>query len=178
MEHERLVLESCHSTWIFDLARHRFCRELRGPQAGAATARTAWEPYHALELDERSERFTVVLNAEGTRLLQSWRHTGICDQCDTQATSQLTLADIGGHADGPAAGRRHLKTLRDLLDGSAGRDRSGRRRRTAGRLGRPSASAPSYSTARRQQHPGATPPNVVGPDRRLRRFGVGRAGPC
>ena len=25
-----VILESCHSTWVFDLARMRFCRILRG----------------------------------------------------------------------------------------------------------------------------------------------------
>lgn len=84
---EPLVLESCHSTWVFDVERHRFCRTPRGSQLTGA--HTAWQHYHALELDEHSDRFVVVLNEAGTRLLQSWRHVGRCDVCDRSATGEL-----------------------------------------------------------------------------------------
>ena len=69
-----MILESCHSTWLFDPARMRFRRILKGLDLDARNASTAWRPYFGLELDPISESFVVLLNPEGTRLLRSWRH--------------------------------------------------------------------------------------------------------
>ncbi|MGA2520032.1 MAG: hypothetical protein ABSG81_04345 [Acidimicrobiales bacterium] len=92
------VFESCHSTWIFDTGRMRFRRLLKGgPGAGrvdAGTVTTQWRPYHQLWVDPRSDEFTVALNAEGTRLLHSWRHTHDCAQCGGRATTELSPAAL------------------------------------------------------------------------------------
>ena len=89
-----LVLESCHSTWLFDTTRMRFRRILKGLNLDARNASTAWRPYFGLELDPYSESFVVMLNAEGTRLLRSWRHVEHCPQCGGEATAELSLDEL------------------------------------------------------------------------------------
>ncbi len=88
------VLESCNSTWIFDTRRHLFRRVLKGADGVAHRVSTAWRPYYALELDDSSESFVVVLNAEGTRLLRSWRHLAHCVQCDGEPTTELSVDEL------------------------------------------------------------------------------------
>jgi hypothetical protein len=88
------VLESCNSTWLFDTERMRFRRVLKGVDVGRHAATTEWRPYFGLDVDPRSESFVVSLNAEGTRLLRSWRHTAQCTQCGGQATTELSLEEI------------------------------------------------------------------------------------
>ena len=82
-----MVLESCHSTWIFDVAHGRFRRVLKGGPAGASTP---WLAYFRLELDEGDDSFVVWLNADGTRRLRSWRHEDGCAACG-EATQELEL---------------------------------------------------------------------------------------
>lgn len=89
-----LVLESCHSTWLFDTTRMRFRRILKGLNLDARNASTAWRQYFGLELDPYSESFVVMLNAEGTRLLRSWRHVQHCPQCGGEATAELSLDEL------------------------------------------------------------------------------------
>ena len=89
-----LVLESCHSTWLFDTARLRFRRILKGLDIDAPNASTAWRSYYGLELDPYSESFVVLLNPEGTRLLRSWRHVETCPQCGGEATAELSAEDL------------------------------------------------------------------------------------
>jgi len=91
---EPFVLESCNSTWLFDTERMRFRRVLKGVDVGRHPAATDWRPYFELDLDPRSESFAVVLNAEGTRLLRSWRHTEQCSQCGGQASAELSLDEV------------------------------------------------------------------------------------
>ena len=88
------TLESCHSIWVFDEEQMRFRRILKGIEVSDGPVTTAWRPFHHLLVDEDSEAFTVVLNAEGTRMIRSWRHTGDCSQCTTQHTSQVSLSDV------------------------------------------------------------------------------------
>lgn len=90
---EFVVLESCHSTWMFDPEHHRFCRVLKGPLVSSSVA-TGWRPYHRLVLHPDSDAFVVFLDASGTRLLRSWRHTAHCDQCGGEVTAELSLADL------------------------------------------------------------------------------------
>ena len=78
---EPLVLESCHSTWLFDTERMRFRRVLKGLDVENHPASTGWRPYFGLDVDPVSESFVVLLNPEGTRLLRSWRHVDHCTQC-------------------------------------------------------------------------------------------------
>jgi len=89
-----LVLESCHSTWVFDTSQMRFRRILKGLDLDARDASTAWRPYYGLELDPLSESFVVLLNPEGSRLLRSWRHVQHCPQCGGDATAELSIQDL------------------------------------------------------------------------------------
>ena len=89
-----LVLESCHSTWIFDTERMRFRRVLKGLALETHAATTAWRAYYGLEVDPISESFVVLLNAEGTRLLRSWRHVKECPQCGGNQTAELSLEEL------------------------------------------------------------------------------------
>jgi hypothetical protein len=89
-----LVIESCHSTWVIDMEHGRFRRILKGLDEGAAHAATEWRPCFGVEIDPESESFVVLLNAEGTRLLRSWRHVQHCAQCGGEATSELSLDEL------------------------------------------------------------------------------------
>lgn len=88
-----LVLESCHSTWLFDNQDLRFCRVVRGPRMDSSVA-TEWRPYDHLVLSEDSNAFVVFLDSSGTRLLRSWRHTARCDRCGKEVTAQYSLAEL------------------------------------------------------------------------------------
>jgi|SRR5271168_1094467 len=89
-----IVLESCHSTWLFDTERMRFRRVLKGLDLDVRHASTAWRPYFGLDLDPMSESFVVLLNQEGTRLLRSWRHVEHCQQCGGDATVELSIDEL------------------------------------------------------------------------------------
>ena len=91
---DAVVLESCHSTWVFDPAGMRFCRILKGIEVAHRTVSTEWRPYWDLEFHPRDETFTVYLNVTRTRLIRSWRHTQHCLQCGGHETSELSLDDI------------------------------------------------------------------------------------
>ena len=91
---EPLVLESCHSTWLFDTERMRFRRVLKGLHLDNHPASTGWRPYFGLDIDPVSESFVVLLNPEGTRLLRSWRHVEHCTQCGGEATGELSLDEL------------------------------------------------------------------------------------
>jgi hypothetical protein len=89
-----LVLDSCHSTWVFDQPARRFRRVLKGLDVDPSLAATDWREYERLELDENSEAFVVVLNATGTRRIRSWRHVTDCSQCEGEQTVELSLEDL------------------------------------------------------------------------------------
>ncbi len=89
-----LVLDSCHSTWLFDEAAGRFRRILKGLDLDPALAATEWREYERLELSDTSEAFVVVLNAAGTRRIRSWRHVDGCEQCEGERTVELSVEDI------------------------------------------------------------------------------------
>lgn len=88
-----VILESCHSTWVFDLARMRFCRILRGMVARCSVS-TGWRPYSDLEINPGDETFTVYLSVSRTRVIRSWLHTHACTQCRGHTTTELSLEDI------------------------------------------------------------------------------------
>lgn len=73
---EVVTIESCHSTWEFDVRNMRFRRVLRGAGTGPPPV-TNWRPYFALD-HPHPDSFVVHLNREGTRLLSSWRHGPGC----------------------------------------------------------------------------------------------------
>jgi hypothetical protein len=88
------TLESCHSTWIFDTDRMRFRRILNDIEVGHRSVSTAWRPYFELQADPTAETFTIILKADRSRLIQSWRHTPDCVQCGDHRTGELSLEDI------------------------------------------------------------------------------------
>jgi hypothetical protein len=69
------VIQSHHTTWVFDADRMRFARLPRGTDPTAPISEGQWEPYHSLEVDAATGEFTVALNPAGTRLLRSWKAT-------------------------------------------------------------------------------------------------------
>ena len=89
-----LVLESCHSTWIFDPLHLQLRRILKGVGVGNRSVMTAWRAYWQVELDFEGEGFTVYLNSSRSRLIRSWRHTQNCSQCGGSDTAELSLEDI------------------------------------------------------------------------------------
>ena len=98
---EDLLIDSCHSRWVFNTESKRFRRVLKGPGIGLRTVTTEWRPYAELHVDEYSDAFTVVLHEDGTRMLRSWRHrTGLCAQCGAQVTEELSVVDIAHAGDG------------------------------------------------------------------------------
>lgn len=89
-----LVIDSCHSTWLFDEGSKRFRRILKGLDVDPALAATDWRSYERLELSDTSEAFVVVLNPAGTRRIRSWRHVDGCEQCEGERTVELSVEDI------------------------------------------------------------------------------------
>jgi hypothetical protein len=89
-----LVVDSCHSTWLFDAPARRFRRILKGLDVDPALAATDWRPYERLEFSEGSDAFIVLLNEAGTRRIRSWRHIDGCEQCEGERTSELSVEDI------------------------------------------------------------------------------------
>jgi len=88
------VIDSCHSTWLFDVPALRFRRMLKGLDVDPSLAATEWRPYVRLEFPEDSDAFVVVLNEAGTRRIRSWRHVEGCDQCDGAQTIELSVEDL------------------------------------------------------------------------------------
>ena len=89
-----MVIESCHSTWIFDTDRMRFCRILKDIRVSHRCVTTEWRPYADLEIDEQAETFSVYLKADRSRLIRSWRHTHDCTECAGNQTAELSVEDI------------------------------------------------------------------------------------
>ncbi len=89
-----LVVDSCHSTWLFDVAEKRFRRILKGLDVDPALAATDWRTYDRLEMSEDSEAFVVILNEAATRRIRSWRHVEGCEQCEGERTMELSVEDI------------------------------------------------------------------------------------
>jgi len=89
-----IIVESCHSTWIFDPDRMRFCRILKGIEVAYGSVSTDWRPYWKLEVDPDAETFCVYLNGSRSRLIKTWRHTPDCAQCGVHETTELSLEDI------------------------------------------------------------------------------------
>ncbi len=88
------VLESCHSTWVFDVDRDRFRRVPRGVDIRMPSEQE-WHPYYRLDIDAGTGAFAIALNPEGTRMLRSWVHEEPCLHCMAgEVTSELLLAPV------------------------------------------------------------------------------------
>ena len=88
-----LVVESCHSRWIFDAKNRRFRRVLKGPHLVQPVS-TEWRAFDRLVFSEDSDAFLVFLDALGSRVLRSWRHVGPCARCGEQLTTEMSLEDL------------------------------------------------------------------------------------
>ncbi len=91
---DAIVLESCHSTWVFDTEHQRYCRILKGIEVADRPVSTEWRPYWSLHVEPHIESFTIYLNAAHTRQVRSWRHTRDCAQCGGHETAELSIDDI------------------------------------------------------------------------------------
>jgi len=115
-----MIIESCHSTWIFDAERGLFRRVLKDIDATPHEVVTPWRTYYGLEVDPHSESFVVLLNPEGTKLLSSWRHLTDCTECGGHATAELSLVDIRAQTrkarDEDAAGGDRAPTTGGVVD--------------------------------------------------------------
>jgi hypothetical protein len=87
------VLESCHSTWLFDEINHRFCRVVKATVLDDVVT-TEWRDYDHLVLQEDSSAFVVFLDSRGTRLLRAWLHETACKQCGREDTGEMSLDDL------------------------------------------------------------------------------------
>ena len=75
-----VVVESCTTTWAFDVGRSRFARMPRGVPLTSISAE--WRPYSELTLDLTAGTLEVALDQAGTRLLRSQIHTDeACPTC-------------------------------------------------------------------------------------------------
>ena len=90
-----VIVESCHSTWLFDEERRRFRRLVKDPHA-THTVSTDWRPYRRLVFDDASDTFLVMLDETGTRQLHSRRHVQHCDRCGGEPTSEMSLEELQG----------------------------------------------------------------------------------
>ena len=88
-----VVVESCHSTWIFEPHQMRFCRIVKGVEVRRRRVCTQWRPYSSLEIDERRGSFTVYLDEERTRLIRSSVHAEGRRECGGDDTMELSLQD-------------------------------------------------------------------------------------
>jgi hypothetical protein len=88
-----IVIESCHSTWLFDTVDQRFCRVLR-TTLEPPTVATDWRGYDRLVVEDATDAFVVFLDSSGTRLLRSWRHSAHCTHCGRDWTAELSLEDL------------------------------------------------------------------------------------
>jgi hypothetical protein len=88
-----IKLESCQGSWLFQPARMRFRRVLRVPGRPGAT--TDWCPYFGLHFVD-ADRFVVLLNPQGTRLLHSWRHLPgtVCDACAEPRSDEMLQGEM------------------------------------------------------------------------------------
>ena len=90
------VVESCHSTWVFDSRRKEYRRILKGIESAQRTVSTAWRPFWSLALDPDDEGFTVYLNPSRSRLIRSWQHTKDCAQCRHRETDRMPHETLQG----------------------------------------------------------------------------------
>lgn len=88
-----IVIDSCHSAWLFDTVDRRFCRLLRTSLEPPSVA-TDWRSYDRLVVEDATDAFVVFLDPSGTRLLRSWRHGPHCTHCGRDFTAELSLEDL------------------------------------------------------------------------------------
>lgn len=97
------LIRSCNSIWIFDSERRRFRRTPKEFEHDIIGSDEDWRPYFRVNLSDESSLFVVVLDKDGSRLIQSWRHSEPCSNCgpdgnaddsDGDTTAELRLAQV------------------------------------------------------------------------------------
>jgi hypothetical protein len=91
---EETILDSCHSIWIFDTHRMRYCRIVKGVEFSHRCVTTEWRAYSQLKMDKQTGTFIVNLRADRSRVIRSWLHTDDCTQCSGHETAELSIEDI------------------------------------------------------------------------------------
>jgi hypothetical protein len=91
---KHFLIQSCHSTWIFDENNRRFRRRLNRSEQFGLPVVTDWRPYDRLLIDDLSSSFVVFLDHAGSRVLRSRRHGAPCDCCGTDTTQELSLEEL------------------------------------------------------------------------------------
>ena len=89
-----VTLESCHSTWIFDAKRMRFCRILKYIEIAQRHVSTEWRPYAHLEICPDTETFCVYLTEDRSRAIRSWLHIGNCAECGDHQTAEPSIDNV------------------------------------------------------------------------------------
>lgn len=139
-----IILESCHCTWVFDPVRMQFCRILKGIRVADRSVSTLWRPYWLLELDPKTEAFSVHLNASRTRLIRSWRHTQHCGQCGGNGgVAASTLEDVAHVV--PAPQSTHAMTPKPANEGGPRQRSIGARTASVGHRRQPNQREPQTS---------------------------------
>ncbi|MHB8188912.1 MAG: hypothetical protein ACYDHP_00495 [Ferrimicrobium sp.] len=84
-------IESCNSLWVFDTQAHRYLRLPRATVTDISlVSDSAWEAYENVTIDPIGGEFIVRLNASGSRLLRSQRHSTPCPNCDNEPVVDVT----------------------------------------------------------------------------------------
>ncbi len=96
------ILESCHSSWIFEPARSRFRRAPRGTRMDMPWPEADWTPYFRLEVAPSTGAFAVGLNEDDTRVLRSWLHMEPCRHCGNDQTGEISLDAVRRSLDSSA----------------------------------------------------------------------------
>jgi hypothetical protein len=86
---EAIILDACHSVWIFDMDRMRYCRILGGLENSSRRVASEWRSYSYLEIDESNARFSLFLGADRSRIIRSWIHSHDCRQCVVHQTTDF-----------------------------------------------------------------------------------------
>lgn len=81
-------IESCHSTWFFDVEARRFLRVPKSTAIDLVSLAGPWGEYLDLELRPGGS-FVVMLGPDATRRLRAWRHVDPCRLCSSQFTSEV-----------------------------------------------------------------------------------------
>ena len=105
---EAIVLDSCHSIWIFDTDRMRYCRILKGVEFSHRCVTTEWRAYWHLKMDNQAGTFIVYLRADRSRVIRWWLHSDDCRQCSGNETAELLIEDVRRHFFADSCGARAL----------------------------------------------------------------------
>jgi len=91
---EEVILDSCHSIWVFDTNRMRYRRILKGVEFSHRCVTTEWRAYWHLKMDKQTGTFIVYLRADRSRVIRSWLHTDDCMRCGEHQTAELPMEDV------------------------------------------------------------------------------------